>query len=105
MSLPKLKKVFVSETCLRYCAIDLQISFLALAIASKKIIQNRQWNSRKVVTIWRSQWNLGFSYIFIVTPIVGAAMGPPMLVDPTLVQIVGSQLPSCQKNLNTQSLR
>ena len=36
MSLPKLKKVFVSETCLRYCAIDLQISFLALAIASKK---------------------------------------------------------------------
>ena len=42
MSLPKLKKVFVSETCLRYCAIDLQISFLALAIASKKIIQNRQ---------------------------------------------------------------
>ena len=37
MSLPKLKKVFVSETCLRYCAIDLQISFLALAIASKKL--------------------------------------------------------------------
>ena len=36
MPLPKLKKVFVSETRLRFCAIDLQISFLALAIASKK---------------------------------------------------------------------
>ena len=31
-----LKNLFVSETCLRFCAIDLQISFLALAIASKK---------------------------------------------------------------------
>ena len=37
MPLPKLKNLFVSETCLRFCAIDLQISFLALAIASKKI--------------------------------------------------------------------
>ena len=36
MPLPKLKNLFVSETCLRFCAIDLQISFLALAIASKK---------------------------------------------------------------------
>ena len=35
MPMPKLK-IFVSETCLRFCAIDLQISFLALAIASKK---------------------------------------------------------------------
>ena len=60
MPLPKLKNLFVSETCLILCAIDLQISFLALAIESKKI-QNRQWNSHKVVTIWRSQWNLGFS--------------------------------------------
>ena len=32
-----LKNLFVSETCLRFCAIDLQISFLALAIASKKL--------------------------------------------------------------------
>ena len=38
MSLPKLKNLFVSETCLRFCAIDLQISFLALAIALKKSI-------------------------------------------------------------------
>ena len=36
MPLPKLKNLFVSETGLRFCAIDLQISFLALAIASKK---------------------------------------------------------------------
>ena len=39
MTLPKLKNLFVGETCLRFCAIDLPISFLALAIASKKIIQ------------------------------------------------------------------
>ena len=36
MPLSKLKNLFVSETCLRFCAIDLQISFLALAIVSKK---------------------------------------------------------------------
>ena len=54
-AIAKAKKFFVSETCFRFCAIDLQISFLALAIASKKIIQNRQWNSCKVVAIWRSQ--------------------------------------------------
>ena len=41
--------------------IDWQSSFLALAIASKKI-QNHQWNLLKVVAIWRSQWNSGFSY-------------------------------------------
>ena len=60
MPLPKLKNLIVSETHLRFCAIDLQISFLALAFASKKI-KNHQWNSRNVVTIWGSQWNLGFS--------------------------------------------
>ena len=36
MPLPELKNSFVSETCFRFCATDLQISFLALAIASKK---------------------------------------------------------------------
>ena len=36
MPLPKLKNLFVSETRLRFCAIDSQISFLALAIGSKK---------------------------------------------------------------------
>ena len=41
MPLPKLKNS-VSETGIRFCARDLRISFLALAIASKKIIQNRQ---------------------------------------------------------------
>ena len=46
MQLPKLKKLFVSETCFRFCAIDSWISFLALTIASKKIIQNCQWNLR-----------------------------------------------------------
>ena len=33
--MPKLKNLFVSETCFRFCAIYSQISFLALAIASK----------------------------------------------------------------------
>ena len=37
MPLPKLKKLFVSETRLIFCAIDSRISSLALAIASKKI--------------------------------------------------------------------
>ena len=37
MPLPKLKNLFDSENCSRFCAIDLQISFLSLAIASKKI--------------------------------------------------------------------
>ena len=37
MPLPKLKNLFVSETYLIFCALDLQISFLALVIASKKI--------------------------------------------------------------------
>ena len=32
----KAKKFFVSETRLRFCAIELQISFLAMAIGSKK---------------------------------------------------------------------
>ena len=39
MPLPKLKNHFVSETRLRFCAIDLRINFLALAIASKKIFK------------------------------------------------------------------
>ena len=55
MPLPKLKKLFVSETGIRFCAKDSRISFLALAIASKKNIQNCQRNSHKVVAIWRSQ--------------------------------------------------
>ena len=42
MPLLKLKNLFVSETCLRFCAIDLLISFLALAIASKKIQNHRE---------------------------------------------------------------
>ena len=33
MPLPKLKKLFVSETGIRFCAIDSRISFLALAMA------------------------------------------------------------------------
>ena len=35
-AITKAKKLFVSETRLRFCSIDSQISFLALAIASKK---------------------------------------------------------------------
>ena len=42
MPLPKLKKLFVSELGIGFCAIDSRISFLALAFASKKIIQNGQ---------------------------------------------------------------
>ena len=38
-NIAKAKNLIVSDTCLRFCAIDLPISFLALAIASKKIIQ------------------------------------------------------------------
>ena len=38
MPLPKLKNLFVSETCLRFCAIDLQIIFLALGLHPKKSI-------------------------------------------------------------------
>ena len=48
MSLPKLKNLFVSETCLRFCAIDLRISFLALAITSKK---------SKTISETRSKWS------------------------------------------------
>ena len=36
MPLPKLNNPLVSKSCSRFCAIDLQMSFLALAIASKK---------------------------------------------------------------------
>ena len=36
MPLPKLNNLLVSETCLRFCAIDLRMSFLALAIVSKR---------------------------------------------------------------------
>ena len=35
--MPKLKYLCVSGPCLRFCAIDLQICFLALTIVSKKI--------------------------------------------------------------------
>ena len=34
--MPKLNNLLVSESCLRFCAIDLQMSFLALSIVSKK---------------------------------------------------------------------
>ena len=34
-----LKKLFVSETGIRFCAIDLRINFLALAIAFKKSVK------------------------------------------------------------------
>ena len=37
MPLPKLNNLLVSESCSRFCAKDLQMSFLALAITSKKI--------------------------------------------------------------------
>ena len=60
MPLPKLKNLIVSETHLRFCAIDLQISFLALAFASKKI-KNHQWNSHKVVAIWGSSETRGLA--------------------------------------------
>ena len=49
MPLPKLKKLFVSETGFIFCAIDFRISFLALAIASKKI--------SKTVSETRAKWS------------------------------------------------
>ena len=58
--LSNLKKIFVSETHLRFCGMYSQISFLALAIASKKF-QNRQWNLCKVVVIWSTPWNSGWA--------------------------------------------
>ena len=36
LPLPKLNNLFVSKSCSRFCAKDLQISFLAFGIASKK---------------------------------------------------------------------
>ena len=63
-AIAKAKKLFVSETHFRFCAIDLQISLLALVIVSKKIIQNRQWNLRKVVPIWRSSETQGLPFIY-----------------------------------------
>ena len=47
MPLPKLKNLFVSKTYLRVCAIDSQISFLALGIASKK---------SKTISETRAKW-------------------------------------------------
>ena len=80
MPLPKLKKFFVSETGFRFCAIDLRISFLALAIVSKKIIQNRQWNSHKwsrfgaisetrglAIDLWCAYIFLCSHYIYVYT--------------------------------------
>ena len=64
--MPKLNNIFVSESCLRFCAIDFQLSFLAFVIASKKI-RNCQWNSCKLVAIWHSEWNLGFSLYSILS--------------------------------------
>ena len=46
-SIAKAKKLFVSETCFRFCAIDLQNSFLALALASKKISKTISETSAK----------------------------------------------------------
>ena len=50
-AIAKAKKLFVSETCLRFCAIDLQISFLDLVIASKK-------NPKPLVKLAQSGHNL-----------------------------------------------
>ena len=47
-AIAKAKKVFVSETGFRFCAIDWQISFLALALASKKL--------SKTVSETRAKW-------------------------------------------------
>ena len=43
------KKLFVSETGIRFCAIGLQMSFLALAIASKKLA--------KTISETRAKWS------------------------------------------------
>ena len=59
MPLPKLKNLFVSEPCLKFCAIDSRISFLALAIVSKKSITV---NETCAVVIWRSQQNSGLAF-------------------------------------------
>ena len=47
MLLPKLENLFVSETWLRFCAIDLRISFFSFGNCIQKKIQNCQWTSAK----------------------------------------------------------
>ena len=49
MPLPKLNNLHVSEYFLRFCAIDLQMSSLALAIVSKRI--------SKTVSETRAKWS------------------------------------------------
>ena len=49
VAIPKAKKLFVSETRFRFFAIDSRISFLALAIASKK--------NSKTVSETRAKWS------------------------------------------------
>ena len=68
MQMPKLKNLFVIETCLRFCAIDLQISFLTLAIASKKISKNVSESCAKWLQIGAvsESWGLAFSVAYIV---------------------------------------
>ena len=46
-AIDKAKKLFVSETGFRFCAIDSRISFLALAIASKKLSKTVSETSAK----------------------------------------------------------
>ena len=61
-AIAKAKKLFVSETRFRFCAIDSQISFLALAVASKKLSKtisetSAKWSQFGAVS---ETWGLAF---------------------------------------------
>ena len=62
MPLPKLNNLHVSECCLRFCAKDQRISFLALAIESKKF-PNR---GRQVTSVSKSSFqNKTFTFVLL----------------------------------------
>ena len=68
MPLPKLNNLLVSESCLRFCAIDLQMSFLASAIASKKIFKTISETCAKWLQFGAVSENWGLA--FIITSII-----------------------------------
>ena len=80
MPLQKLKNSFVSETGIRFCAIDLQISFLALAIASKKLSKavsetRTKWSRFGAVS---ETWGLALKYRFVFSKVTIRRIDPSL---------------------------
>ena len=70
-TIAKAKNLFVSETCLRFCAIDLQIRFLALGLHKKnpklsvQLAQNGSNLAQSVkLGVKHTKVNLGNRYAF-----------------------------------------